>query len=140
MFHTDQNEHFFMHLAICYTFNNEGVGNVMCLCEILFQNAWDSVLKSFCKFCWLKKNIRKEKKQVAFKEIFLMLQKAFREDCLNYLQCHEWYQRFILQGTSTHDDLKFECLSTTVNGHIVKVHTVTCKSCCLTTCKAFKTV
>jgi len=35
-----------------------------------------------------------------------MLQQAYGEDCLSRTPCHEWYQRFKLDRTSTEDDPK----------------------------------
>ena len=47
-----------------------------------------------------------------FTETFQMLQQAYREDCLNCMQCHEWYQRFKSGRTSIEDDPKSERPST----------------------------
>jgi len=58
-----------------------------------------------------------------------MLQQAYREDCLNCMQCHEWYQRFKSGRTSIEDDPKSGQPSTSIdNDCIEKVLAVICQN------------
>ena len=62
-----------------------------------------------------------------------MLQLAHGEDCLNHMQCHEWYQHFKLGSTSIEDNSKSGWPTTTMgDDHIVKVHAVICENPYLT--------
>ena len=60
-----------------------------------------------------------------FTETFLMLQRAYGDDCLSRTQCHGWYQRFKSGRTSTKDDPKSGRPSTSTDDyHIEKVRAV----------------